>query len=162
MENSAGKIIKNLILDVDGVFNTGQFLYTAEGKYAKVFGPHDNDGIKMAKKYVNICVISADKRGWAITKKRIADDMELRLEFVSEENRLSWLKENFDLTQSVYVGDSIHDAAAFPFFAYSIAPSSAFYMAKEKANYVTTAKAGDGAVAEACFHILNKFFKVTI
>ena len=31
------------ILDVDGVMTTGQFLYTADGKVMKVFGPDDND-----------------------------------------------------------------------------------------------------------------------
>ena len=67
---------KKIVFDVDGVFTTGQFLYTEEGKFAKVFGPHDNDGIKLIKKYLDVEAISADKRGWNITKKRIQDDME--------------------------------------------------------------------------------------
>lgn len=151
--------IKNLILDVDGVLNTGQFLYTEDGKYAKVFGPHDNDGIKMIKKFVNICAITADKRGLAITKKRVVEDMGLRLEVVSEEDRIKWLKTNFNLAESIYIGDGIFDAQVFSFVAYGIAPANAFYIAKEKASFVTNAKSGEGAVAEACLHILDKFFK---
>lgn len=80
---------KNFIIDVDGVFSTGQFLCTEEGKFAKIFGPHDHDGIKLLKNLINVQAISADKRGFAITKKRIADDMRLKLELVSEENRLA-------------------------------------------------------------------------
>ncbi|MBI2086882.1 MAG: HAD hydrolase family protein [Candidatus Zambryskibacteria bacterium] len=150
---------KNFIIDVDGVFTTGQFLYTEEGKFAKIFGPHDNDGIKLLGKLMNIQTISADKRGFGITKKRIADDMHLKLELVSEEDRLNWLKKNFNLDESVFMGDSMHDARLFELVGYSIAPASAFYLAREKADFVTSHKAGEGAVAEACLHIIDKFFK---
>jgi len=155
----AKKGLKNFIIDVDGVFTTGQFLYTKEGKFAKVFGPHDNDGIKLLSKLMNIQVISADKRGFAITKKRIADDMHLKLDLVSEGDRIGWLEKNFNLKESIYMGDSMHDAEIFPLMGYSIAPSSAFYLALDKADFVTTHKAGEGAVGEACLHIIKKFFK---
>ena len=153
------KTIKNLILDVDGVLTTGQFLYTSQGKFAKVFGPHDNDGIKLLKDSVKICAISADKRGFAITKKRIATDMGLRLELVSEADRLTWLQKNFDLAETAYMGDGIYDAVIFGQVAYGIAPASAFYLTRAKADFVTKTKAGEGAVAEACLHIMKKFFK---
>ncbi len=156
------KILKNLVLDVDGVFTTGQFLYTAEGKFAKVFGPHDNDGIKLISQVMNVVCISADKRGWAITKKRIADDMGLKLEMVSESERVDWFRKNFDLAETAYVGDGIYDAKVFEYVAYSIAPANAFYVALKKADYVTQAKSGEGAVAEACLHILEKFFNQNI
>ena len=45
---------KKIIFDVDGVFTTGQFLYTEDGKFAKVFGPHDNDGIKLIKSFLEV------------------------------------------------------------------------------------------------------------
>jgi len=156
------KIIKvptHLILDVDGVFSTGQFLYTEDGKFAKVFGPHDNDGIKMVKKYLNVCCISADKRGWGITQKRIVDDMGLRLELVPEAERMEWLQKNFDLKRSIYMGDGIFDAQVFPLFLYSVVPQNAFYLAKERADYVTKVNSGEGAVAEACLHIMERFFE---
>ncbi len=153
------RVIKNLILDVDGVLTTGQFLYTKEGKFAKIFGPHDNDGIKLISKLVNIHVISADKRGFEITKKRIVDDMHLKLELVSEGDRLDWLQKNFNLAESVYMGDSMHDARIFGLMGYSIAPANAFYLARDQADFVTSHQAGEGAVAEACLHIIDKFFK---
>lgn len=153
------KQIKHLVLDVDGVFTTGQFLYTADGKFAKVFGPHDGDGIKLVKNHLNVQVITADHRGFTITQKRIAEDMGLPLFLVKEEDRLQWFKDNCDLKNTVYVGDGIFDAKVFEVVGYSIAPNNAFYLAKEKANYVTRHNAGEGAVAEACLHILEKFFK---
>jgi 3-deoxy-D-manno-octulosonate 8-phosphate phosphatase (KDO 8-P phosphatase) len=150
--------LKNLIFDVDGVFTTGQFLYTPKGKFAKVFGPHDNDGIKLLKGLINIQAVSADKRGFAITKKRIADDMKIKLDLVSEGDRLGWLEKNFDLTETAFMGDSMHDAEIFKHVAYSIAPATAFYKALDGADYVTKHRAGEGAVAEACLHIKEKFF----
>lgn len=156
---SAKPQIKNLILDVDGVFTTGQFLYTADGKFAKVFGPHDNDGIKLIRKYVQIYAVSADKRGFAITQKRIEEDMGIELSLVSESDRLNWFKEKFELSSSIYMGDGIFDAEIFDHVAYSIAPANAFYLAKNKASFVTESKSGEGAVAEACLHIIENFFE---
>ncbi|HEY4528231.1 MAG TPA: HAD hydrolase family protein [Candidatus Paceibacterota bacterium] len=150
---------KNFIIDVDGVFTTGQFLYTVDGKFAKIFGPHDNDGIKRLKGLINIQVVSADVRGFDITKKRIVDDMLLKLDLVPEADRLDWLKKNFNLEESIFMGDSLHDAEIFPLMGYSIAPANAFYPALEKASYVTRHRAGEGAVGEACLHIIDKFFK---
>ncbi len=158
--NISQKSIKNLILDVDGVLTTGQFLYTKDGKLAKVFGPHDNDGIKMLSKFINVCAISADKRGFDISRKRVAEDMGLNLTLVSEASRLSWLQENFDLEESIYMGDGIHDAIIFNHIRYSIAPASAFYLARKHADYVTQTNAGEGAVGEACLHIMEKFFEL--
>lgn len=150
---------KFLVFDVDGVFTTGPFLYTIDGKFAKIFGPHDNDGIKMIREKIEIQAISADKRGFNITKKRIQDDMKIPLTLVNEKTRLAWFKKKFKNLKEevVYMGDGIHDAEIFDYVCYSIAPNNAFYIAKNKASYITSAKSGEGAVAEACIHILEKF-----
>lgn len=151
--------MKYFVLDVDGVFTTGQFLYTENGKFAKVFGPHDSDGITLIKPHLQIATITADHRGFNITKKRIQDDMGLPLELVKEEDRLEWFKKNFNLSETIFMGDGIFDARIFNHVGYSVAPNNAFYLAKEKANFVTRHNAGEGAVAEACLHILEKFFE---
>ncbi|PJA89962.1 MAG: phosphatase [Candidatus Magasanikbacteria bacterium CG_4_9_14_3_um_filter_32_9] len=157
MESNTRKI-KNFIFDVDGVFTTGQFLYTTDGKFAKVFGAHDNDGIKLIKPYLEVHVITADKRGFEITQKRIAEDMRLILHLVGEGDRLKWMQKNFNLEECVFMGDSMHDAKIFGHVAYSISPSNAFFIAKKEADFVTEARSGEGAVAEACWHVIEKFF----
>lgn len=159
MARSAKKQITHFILDVDGVFTTGQFLYTASGKFAKVFGAHDADGIKLIRPHCTVCAISADKRGFAITKKRIEKDMGIPLHLVSEGDRLAWLTKKFDLDACVYMGDGMHDAPILTRAAYGIAPANAFYLAKDAADFVTRAQSGEGAVAEACLHVIGKFFK---
>jgi 3-deoxy-D-manno-octulosonate 8-phosphate phosphatase (KDO 8-P phosphatase) len=151
---------KYLVLDVDGVLTTGQFLYTRSGKYAKMFGPHDNDGIKLISEYLKVRAITADKRGLAITKKRVEKDMGIPLTLVKEEDRVNWFKSRFDLKHTIYIGDGLYDIRIFKIVGYSIAPKNAFYLAKENAGFVTRTNAGEGAVCEACLHILKKFFGV--
>lgn len=151
-------MMKNFIIDVDGCLTTGQFLYSAKGKVMKVFGPDDADALSILKEKMNIEMISGDKRGFPITKKRL-NDMNFPIHLVSTFERAEWIKERFNLEEVIYMGDGIYDALVFESVAYSIAPANAFYIAKQKANFVTQTKGGEGAVAEACMHILEKFFE---
>ena len=147
------------ILDVDGVMTTGQFLYTAEGKAMKVFGPDDNDGLSLLKPYLEIRFITGDKKGLPISKKRIVDDMRFPLDVVSTIRRVEWIAERFPLDAVIYMGDGIFDHYVMKRVGYSIAPANADKFAKRHADHVTERSGGDRAVAEACLHILEKFFK---
>lgn len=150
--------MKNFIIDVDGCLTTGQFLYSAKGKVYKVFGPDDADALSILKTKINIQMISGDKRGFPITKKRI-EDMGFPLDLVSTFERIKWIEEKFNLDETIYMGDGIYDALVFEKVGYSIAPANGFFIAKQKANFVTQAKGGEGAVAEACLYIMEKFFE---
>ncbi len=149
---------KNFIIDVDGVLNTGQFLYSEKGKIFKVFGPDDLDGLSLLKDKVYIHMISGDKRGYKISKKRVVDDMKYPLSLVSTFERAEWIQKKFNLKETIYMGDGIYDALVMDKVFYSIAPANAFYLAKQKADFVTKSRGGEGAVAEAAIHIIEKFF----
>lgn len=151
--------IKNFIIDVDGVLTDGSYYYTAKGKEAKIFGPDDHDALLLLKPHLNICMVTGDKRGFPITKKRIVDDMKFPLHLVSTFERSEWISKKFNPAETIYMGDGIFDAMVFDGVAYGIAPANAFYTTKQKANFVTQSRGGDSAVAEACLHILEKFFK---
>lgn len=149
---------KNFIVDVDGCLNTGQFLYSSRGKVFKIFGPDDADALEIIKSKIYVHLVSGDKRGFSITNKRAAD-MNCHLDLVSTFQRVKWIEKNFNLGETIYMGDGIYDALVFEKVAYSIAPANAFYLTKQKANFVTNARGGEGAVAEACLHIMEKFFE---
>lgn len=154
---SDGRLMwKHFIFDVDGVLTTGQFLYTSEGKFAKIFGPHDADGIKLIRGHLELLAITADQRGEAITRKRIEEDMGIPVVRVPEQDRVAYLRSNFTLAECVYMGDSMFDALLMPSVGYAIAPANAWSDAKAAADYVTIARGGEGAVAEACLHVLAK------
>jgi 3-deoxy-D-manno-octulosonate 8-phosphate phosphatase (KDO 8-P phosphatase) len=146
------------ILDVDGVMTTGHFLYSAEGKVMKIFGPDDNDGLSLLKTNLEIRFITGDKKGFPISKKRIVDDMKYELDVVSTIRRVDWIKERYPLESVIYMGDGIFDHYVMREVGYSIAPANADKLAKQHANFVTERSGGDRAVAEACLHIMERFF----
>ena len=148
----------SFILDVDGVMTTGQFFYTADGKAMKVFGPDDHDGLSLLKSYLEIRFVTGDKKGFEITNKRIVDDMGFPLDIVSTIRRIDWIAERYDPKQVIYMGDGIFDHYVMKQVGYSIAPANADKFAKQYASYVTERSGGDRAVAEACLHIMEKFF----
>ena len=47
-----------------------KYSYNKDGKVIKIFGPHDNDGLKIVKNFFKILFITADKKGYQISKKR--------------------------------------------------------------------------------------------
>tara|TARA_B100000989_G_C19412760_1_gene415077 strand:+ start:285 stop:749 length:465 start_codon:yes stop_codon:yes gene_type:complete len=148
----------NFILDVDGVLTTGQFLYSVNGKEYKIFGPDDNDALQLTKNYINVQFISADKRGFEISKKRIVDDMGFKLTLVSSKERKKWLSTNFDIKNIIFMADGIFDYEIMKEVGYSICPNNSNELTKMNSQYITSRNGGDRAVAEACLHILEKFF----
>ena len=63
--------LENFVLDVDGVLTSGSFIYSEKGKVFKVFGPHDAYALKMISKKIKVHFISADHRGFEISKKEL-------------------------------------------------------------------------------------------
>ena len=150
--------ISCFILDVDGVMTTGQFLYTEDGKAMKVFGPDDNDGLGLLNPFIEIRFVTGDKKGYSISQKRIEEDMGFKLDLVSTIKRIEWIRERYNPKEVIYMGDGIFDHYVMKDVGYSIAPANSDRMAKAHANYVTERSGGDRAVAEACLHIMQKFF----
>lgn len=146
------------ILDVDGVLTDGGFYYSADGKIMKKFGADDNDALKLLEPFVEIRFISGDKRGFTISKKRV-EDMGFPIELVSTQKRIDWIKEHYNPKDVIYMGDGIFDNVVMKEVGYAIATSDSDNSAKESANYITQRIGGHRAVAEACLHILDKFFK---
>jgi 3-deoxy-D-manno-octulosonate 8-phosphate phosphatase (KDO 8-P phosphatase) len=143
---------RHFILDVDGVMTTGKFIYTQDGKVAKEFGPHDADGLKLIRNMINIQFISADKRGYEITKKRIVEDMGYPLTYVTEEERYEFVK-SFGFESTVFMGDGIYDAPVLKACALGICPNNARIEAVAASNFVTRTKSAEGAVLDACLYI---------
>lgn len=150
---------KFLIIDVDGVMTTGQFLYSADGKVLKVFGPDDHDALSLLSQYMDIQFVTGDKIGYAISEKRISGDMGFQLDLVSTIRRIDWIKQQYDPNSVIYIGDGIFDHYVMKEVGYSIAPANSDDIAKKHADYITKNSGGERAVAEACLHIMEKFFQ---
>jgi len=145
--------LKNFITDVDGVLTDGSFYYNETGKVLKKFGAYDSDGFKIIKSLnIDICAISADKRGFGITEKRLSD-MGVAVHLVSEEERFNWVSERFNLDETVFVGDGYHDKLLLSKCALSFAPQNSPQIVKDSANMVTKSKGGDGVILEIALHL---------
>ncbi len=155
----AANLPQVLILDVDGVLTTGQFLYSVRGKEFKVFGPDDNDGLSLLKDRLEVRFVTGDGKGLPISRKRIVEDMGYPLDLVSTVRRLEWIAERYPLERVIYMGDGIFDHYVMRRVGYAIAPGNADPLAKAAADHVTQRHGGDRAVAEACLHILERFFE---
>ena len=149
------------IFDVDGVLTNGQFFYDSKKKKYKIFGPDDNDMLKILNKFCKIIFVTADKKGFEISKRRIQIDMGFKLKLVSNKTRLDWLNENFNLKEIIYMGDSYFDIPIAKKVGTFIAPLNADYNLKKKATFVTKVGGGNRSVSEACRFILIKFFNLS-
>ena len=150
---------KVFVLDVDGVMTDGQFHYTVDGKVMKIFGADDNDGLSLLSPYLEIHFVTGDHRGFEISKSRIVDDMKKPLDLVSTIKRIDWIKERWDPKEVIYMGDGIFDHYVFKEVGYCIAPVNGDEYVKSVADFVTKRSGANRAVAEACLHILDKFFQ---
>ena len=156
------KIFEVLIIDVDGVMTDGRFYYNEDGKFAKVFGADDHEALKYIKRNLEILFVSADKKGFEISKKRIVNDMGFTLSLVDSFDRISWIKERYDPCKVIYIGDGLLDHFTMKEVGYSIAPPNALDITKKSANFITTRVGGDRCVAEAVLHIADKLFNKNI
>lgn len=85
--------------------------------------------------------------------------MGLEVTLVSEQERKNFFRQYGDVGAVAYMGDGMYDADIFPVVGYGIAPANAHPLALQAAHFVTHAKGGEGAVGEACLHILEQFFQ---
>ena len=152
-------IPKIFLLDVDGVMTNGQFIYSSKGKQFKIFGPDDHDALSLLKSHLKIEFITGDKSGYKISKKRIVDHMSFKLNLVSTTERIQWINQRYNSNEVIYMGDGIFDHYVMKKVSYSIATNDSDIKAKKYANFITKRNGGNRAVAEACMHIMKKFFK---
>ena len=148
---------KIFILDVDGVLTDGGFYYTEEGKVMKKFSADDNDALSLLRPYMEVLFVTGDKRGFEISNKRISD-MHFSLELVSTIKSIDWIKVRYNPEEVIYMGDGIFDHYVMREVGYAISTGDADLHAQKYANYVTKRYGGHRAVAEACLHIMEKFF----
>ena len=150
--------MKTFILDVDGVMTDGKFTYTVYCNISKVFGPDDSVGLLILKDLLKIAFVSADKRGFSISQKRIEEDMGYDLSLVSSSERINWIQKNYDLKETIYMGDGFNDHLVFQKVGYSIATEDALDHVKYNADFITSRRGSERAVAEACLHIKENLF----
>ena len=82
--------------------------------------------------------------------------MGFKLTLVSKDERFSYTKETVSLENLIFMGDRDADVQLIKAAYIGIAPNNARPADKSSADYVTTTRGGEGAVAEACDYLKTK------
>lgn len=151
------KLIKLLILDVDGVFTDGRIWISGEGTEYKMFNTQDGYGLKTLRRQgIQVAVITGRKSS-AVTYRM----KELGIEHVFQDIRdklavfKNLLKDlALEATQCAYVGDDNPDIPVMQQVGLKVAVENATAPVKSVADYETSAKGGHGAIREVCDMIL--------
>lgn len=145
-----------LVCDVDGVLTDGKFHYSSKGKVLKVFGSHDADFVKSSSFFSQIVFVSADWRGFDISRKRVEDMGQTLLQLTPDE-RKDFILEIKSHANVVFIGDSASDLPALKAATISAAPRNAFPIVRRSVMLPLKLRGGEGALAEliAFFDSLN-------
>ncbi|HET6470322.1 MAG TPA: HAD-IIIA family hydrolase [Pseudomonadales bacterium] len=150
------RAVRMLILDVDGVLTDGRLYYTEGGQESKAFSTQDGAAIKMlAASGVGVAIITG--RQSAIVARR-ATELGVQHVYQGAGDKARALEDlvtrtGIDRPLIAHVGDDLPDLPLFNRVGMKFAVPGAHPEVIERADYVTRAPAGIGAVREVC-HLL--------
>jgi len=150
--------IRLLLLDVDGVLTDGSLYVGSAGEELKVFNSLDGHGIKLLQKAgVRVGIISGrDSR--PLTWR--ADELGIKLLLKGREDKLRALHEIIDTERLEYreiafVGDDLPDLAIITRVGLGISVPNGHRELIQRADLITEAGGGHGAVREVCDFLLE-------
>ncbi len=152
------KIIRLLLLDVDGVLTDGTIIYDQEGQELKKFNIKDGHGIKLLQRSGVMVGILSGRKSSAVTfrAKELGIDL-LFQEVLDKSKALEEIlqKKKFKLEQICYMGDDLVDLPIFSRVGLAVAVMDSADDLKANAHYITLHPGGHGAVREVCDLILK-------
>ena len=152
------KRVKLLLLDVDGVLTNGDLIYNDQGAEAKAFNVKDGVGLRL--------LMGAGVKVGIVTGRR-SEAMRHRcrnlgITIIYDDVRDKAAVLDSILTQAgvtpeeiAFIGDDLLDLPIMRKVGLSIAVADAVSQVRQKADMVTTALGGRGAVREVCEAILQ-------
>lgn len=149
--------LQALVLDVDGILSDGFVTLTNSGDELKSFDIRDGLGMKLIQKAgMKVIIITGRKSN--IVEKRMTD-LGVDLICQGREDKGVALREacaqlNILPEDCLYMGDDWPDLSAFAIAGMSITVPNGHEEVRRRANLVTQAMGGRGAVREVCDMLL--------
>jgi 3-deoxy-D-manno-octulosonate 8-phosphate phosphatase (KDO 8-P phosphatase) len=156
--NDLLKKIKLLVLDVDGVLTDGRLIYTDSGEQVKQFLSRDGLGLRLLMDNgIQVGIITGRTSGALIHRCR---NLGITLVFDGISNKADTLAQMAQQTgihpsAMAFMGDDLIDLQAMARAGVAIAVADAVDEVKTRADIVTVAAGGQGAVREICDAILK-------
>ena len=152
------KLIKLLLLDVDGVLTNGQITYASGNVETKSFNVKDGLGIRLLQSAgVKVGIVTGRTSDALLHRcadlgiTMIYDGVNAKGELLETVLSVS----GFSPHEVAFVGDDLPDIPLLRKVGVSIAVADAHDLVKKNADMATLKKGGDGAVREVCEQILN-------
>lgn len=145
------KIIKLLLLDVDGVLTDGKIVYDSGGRDMKYFDVHDGMGVHLLKR-AGIPTILVTAKGSKAIRPR-ARDMQVDKVYQNVSPKTAVLckilkKYNLTAEEICFAGDDFVDLCLMKKVGFPVAVFNACPEVKRCAAYITLRPGGQGAVRE--------------
>ncbi|TCM60902.1 3-deoxy-D-manno-octulosonate 8-phosphate phosphatase (KDO 8-P phosphatase) [Acinetobacter calcoaceticus] len=149
--------IQALVLDVDGILSDGFVSLTNSGDEIKSFDIRDGLGMKLLQQ-AGLKVIIITGRKSHIVEKRMTD-LGVDLIFQGREDKGVALQEacaqlNLSPDDCLYMGDDWPDLSAFSIAGMKVTVPNGHVEVRRRADLVTQAMGGRGAVREVCDMLL--------
>ncbi len=155
---AAARRIAMLVLDVDGILTDGGLYYDATGGLMKRFDVHDGLGVSLAHKAgISVAIISGMQSIAVEFRSRHMNISECHLGIKDKIACLDALRVTYGLEweQIAYMGDDWVDLEVMRMVGLAISVPNGQPEVRARADYVTRASGGRGAVREAIRKILT-------
>ncbi len=144
-------------MDVDGVLTDGGIYYGDSGIELKRFNVHDGMGVTLLRRAGVVPFIITARRSAATARR--AGELGITEAHQGVKDKLRCLEEiasrySVGLERIAFVGDDISDLEVLMRVGLPIAVGNAVDEVRRVAKFVTARSGGDGAVREACEHVL--------
>lgn len=152
------KVLKLLVLDVDGVLTDGKLYLSDSGEEIKAFNTLDGHGLKMLKASgVDVAIITGRKSRLVEIR---AGNLGIAHVYQGVEDKLSAFREligklGLQPQQAAFMGDDLVDLPAMRRAGLALTVPAAPALVKQNAHYVSERSGGDGAVREVCELIMQ-------
>lgn len=144
--------------DIDGTLTDGRLAFDSDGRETKTFHVHDGMGLVMLRKAgIEVAFITArastivERRGEELGLAEVHTAVVDKLATV----RLIAARLDLALDEVAFMGDDLPDLRAMLQVGFAVAPASAHAWVRDRAHWVTAARAGDGAGRELCDLLLH-------
>jgi len=152
------KLIRCLLLDVDGVMTDGKIYFDGQGDELKAFDVQDGHGIAMALR-AGLLVGFISGRASPATTRRAAD-LGVTIVFQKPTNKMEMVEEvkrqhQLQNEEICFVGDELVDLPALRRVGLAVSVPGGVTEVKQVAHYVTRQAGGNGAVREVIEMLLK-------
>ncbi|MER3472778.1 MAG: hypothetical protein C4335_01820 [Armatimonadota bacterium] len=152
------KAVKAVLLDVDGVLTDGGIYYDPTGREIKRFHVADGLGIELLR-HAGIRVGILSGRASEALTRRAAElkILECYQGVRDKKAQIERLRQQWQMKREelLYVGDDLNDLPAFEAVGVRVAVANAAPELRARADFVTRAPGGNGAVREVCEWLLK-------